>query len=490
VNLYLLLLKSDTVRKKFSEQFRYVLVDEYQDTNKIQASIIKLFASHHKNLLVVGDDAQSIYSFRAAHIGNILDFEKEYPGAQIFRLQTNYRSTPEILAVANDVISNNTSQYEKELKSIADTFVKPEVHVFADQPEEAEFIAERILELRDEDIPLNKIAVLFRAAFHSQALEIELTKRDIPYEYRGGVRFFERAHIKDVLAYMRVFSNPDDTIAWSRVLTMQVGVGPATVVKIISAIQAMGSVAGAMQGDIKLSARAGIGWHDCKQVLEKMAASDGTPAGLIRAVIESKYIDYLQNEYPDYRERTQDLEQLALFAEKETDTVKFLAEATLQEQFGTITQRKEAEPAGGVPTEVGKEKVVLSTIHQAKGLEWEAVFVMHLGAGQFPNEKALREQKGIEEERRLFYVAVTRAKRQLYLSYPLTGGFSLSLAGPSMFLEELDRSLVDMHGGFSNGGGTVFSDPSDDVDDIVYEAVDDSGWAGKRTSFLKDIEEL
>jgi DNA helicase II / ATP-dependent DNA helicase PcrA len=482
VNLYVLLLKSENVRKKFATQFRYVLVDEYQDTNKIQASIVKLFASVHKNILVVGDDAQSIYSFRAAHIGNILEFEKEYPGAEIFRLETNYRSTPEILAVANDVISNNVSQYEKELKSIVDGFVKPEVHVFSDQPEEAEFIAERVLALRDEGIPLNKMAVLFRAAFHSQALELELTKRDIPYEYRGGVRFFERAHIKDVLAYLRIFSNREDTIAWGRVLNMQVGIGPATVQKILSAVRKSEDVF-SLSEHVKLSARAKIGWHDFLQVWEKVIASDGTPAGLIQAVLDSKYIDYLQSEYPDYRERKQDITQLASFAEKETDVTTFLAEATLQEQHKNLKQQ-----SGGA-SEDDEEKVVLSTIHQAKGLEWESVFVMHLGAGQFPNERALKEKKGIEEERRLFYVAVTRAKKQLYLSYPLTGGYTMTLGGPSMFLEELDRSLVDIRGGIDTGT-TVFSDPSDDVDDIVYEPFEDAEWGTKKTSFLKSIDEL
>ncbi len=300
VNLYLLLLKSEKVRKKFSEQFQYVLVDEYQDTNKIQASIMKLFASHHKNILVVGDDAQSIYSFRAANIGNILDFEKEYPGAETFRLETNYRSTPEILALANDVISNNVSQYEKELRSIADGFVKPEVHMFADQAEEGEFIAERILELRDEGVKLNDMAVLFRAAFHSQALEIELTKRDIPYEYRGGVRFFERAHIKDVLAYMRVYSNPEDTIAWSRTLNMQVGIGPATVIKIIQAVREQNDLNNLDNlSNLKLSTRASIGWHDFLDVFKKMKESDGTPAGLIQAILDSRYAEYLQSEDPD-----------------------------------------------------------------------------------------------------------------------------------------------------------------------------------------------
>ncbi|HCM54116.1 MAG TPA: ATP-dependent DNA helicase, partial [Candidatus Magasanikbacteria bacterium] len=237
VNLYLLLLKEPAVKQKFANQFLYILVDEYQDTNKIQASIINQFAAVHHNVLVVGDDAQSIYSFRAADIQNILDFDAQYPGANIFRLETNYRSTPNILDVANDVIANNTRQHQKTLRSLKEAFMRPEVHAFADDREEAEFIAGQILQFRDEGVPLKHIAVLFRAAFHSQALEMELMKRDIPYDYRGGVRFFERSHIKDVLAYLRIVANKDDVVAWSRVLNMQVGLGPVTVEKIIGAIR-------------------------------------------------------------------------------------------------------------------------------------------------------------------------------------------------------------------------------------------------------------
>ncbi|MBT3949140.1 UvrD-helicase domain-containing protein, partial [Candidatus Parcubacteria bacterium] len=232
VYLHLLLLKSEDVRNKYAKQFQYVLVDEYQDTNKVQASIINLCASINKNILVVGDDAQSIYSFRAADIQNILSFEERYKQAKIFRLETNYRSTPEILNVANEVIANNTKQYEKELASVLDTFTKPEVHAFTDASEEAEFILNRILELRDEGVPLSEMAVLFRAAFHSQQLEMRLAKEGVSYDYRGGVRFFERAHVKDVLAYLKIFNNRQDAIAWSRVLNMQVGIGPVAAGKI------------------------------------------------------------------------------------------------------------------------------------------------------------------------------------------------------------------------------------------------------------------
>jgi len=483
VNLALLLLKSEKVRKHYSEQFKYVLVDEYQDTNKIQATIIRLFSIHHKNLLVVGDDAQSIYSFRAANIQNILDFESEYHGAKIFKLETNYRSTPDILDVANEIIANNENQYKKNLKSIVEQFAKPEVHPFADMSEEAEHIATRILELREEGVELNNISVLFRAAFHSQALEVELVRRDIPYEYRGGVRFFERSHIKDVLAYMRIFNNTDDAIAWSRVLNMQAGLGPATVQKIITKIKN-----GTDPKDVtdSLPARAKIGYNNFLQIYKRTHQTpNGTPAELIRAVLDSKYDEYLNFEFDNARERIQDIEQLSLYAEKQPDLGRFLGEVSLQEGFTARQTRSESY-------EEDDEKVVLSTVHQAKGLEWDAVFIINLANGQFPNDRASKEPQGIEEERRLFYVAVTRAKKYLCLSYSLTSGFNSSLSGPSLFLDEIDQDLLKHYNFKDRSELSVWTDHGNEIDDTKYVSEDDgwNDWGEKKTSFLKDIDEF
>ncbi len=479
VNFYLLLLKSESTRLRFATQFRYVLVDEYQDTNTIQASIVRLLASVHKNILVVGDDAQSIYSFRAANIENILQFEKQYPGAKIFRLVTNYRSTPEILSLANDVIAHNTKQYHKELQSVRESFIRPEVRAFADAREEAQFVASRILELRDEGVKLPQMAVLFRAAFHSQALEVELVRRDIPYEYRGGVRFFERAHIKDVLAYVRVWHNVDDTVAWSRVLNMQTGIGPGTVEKILRLLKTPNTEITEISA--VLPARAQVGWNDFLQIWQSLQASVPTPSALIQSVISSKYRDYLQSEYPDFRDRIQDIEELARYAEEEDDVNKFLAESVMQEGY-----RKASQSTGASRD---NEQIILSTIHQAKGLEWEAVFVLHVAAGQFPSERSMSERNGLEEERRLFYVAITRARKHLSLSYPLMAGAMTFLGGPSMFLDEISAGLVDEH---HLGGGTVFVDPSDDVDDVQYIPEDEpfSNKPPVRRSFLRDVSDL
>ncbi|MFH0857195.1 MAG: UvrD-helicase domain-containing protein [Candidatus Magasanikbacteria bacterium] len=489
VNLYLLLAQSESVRTKLTHQFQYILVDEYQDTNRVQAGIVNLLAQKYKNLLVVGDDAQSIYSFRAADIQNILAFEKQYPNAKIFRLETNYRSTPNILDVANVVIENNKAQYEKKLKSIQENFAKPEVHAFADQRDEAEFIAGRILELRDEGIDMKNIAVLFRASHHSQSLEVELTKRNIPYDYRGGTRFFERSHIKDVLAFLKIIHNKNDIIAWSRVLNMQVGIGPAVAQKIIQLAGEAETLEDFRAILEVLPQRAKIGfqdflsiWDDLQKKEKLEATKDPEPADLIYAVLDSKYADYLENEYDNYRERIQDIEQLAMFSEKEKNLGKFLAEASMQESYQNTAGKEN----------FAEEKIVLSTIHQAKGLEWSAVFVINLSSGEFPNMRALKESNGVEEERRLFYVAVTRAKKFLHLTYPLVSGFNSMFGGPSMFIEEIDKDLIDEYGVMGESTNSwKFSDPSDDGDGVEYiPEGEEFSQERRKKSFLKSIDEL
>lgn len=470
LNWLLLLQQSDKIREKHQDQFHYILVDEYQDTNKIQASIIRLIAEKHRNLLVVGDDAQSIYSFRAADIKNILDFEKEYSdpphrqaGAKIFKLETNYRSTPDILDLANNVISNNVKQYKKELRGVLEKFTKPEVKSFDESVGEALYVTDRIEELiNQENLSPEKISVLFRAAHHSQALEMELMKRGMAYDYRGGIRFFERSHVKDVLAYLRILNNATDEMAWRRVLAMQVGIGDVTIEAILQRLKIE---------DLRLKiedlpVRASVGWNDFMQVFEKLQNAGEVGVGdLIRILLESKYIEYLENEYPDYRERRQDLEQMASFADKVENLDVFLAESSLQENFRT--------PATSL-----NNKIILSTIHQAKGLEWDAVFIINLSNGQFPNERALRENDGLDEERRLFYVAITRAKKYLHLTYSLAGSFGGFQGGPSMFLEEIDQGLVE-----GEGGETVFDDG-----EVVY--VPEDAVPKKSGGFLKSIDEL
>lgn len=435
-HLHTLLAEQPTIAHRLSEQFRYVLVDEYQDTNPVQAAIVDALSAVHRNILVVGDDAQSIYSFRAASVENILTFPKRYPDATVFRLETNYRSTPEILSVANDVISKNTRQFPKELKPMCAAFAKPLLVPAGTAAEEAAFVAQKITALERDGTPLGKIAVLFRAAHHSQELEFQLAKRGVQYEYRGGMKFFERSHVKDVIAFLKVRTNPKDTAAWLRTLTLQEGIGETGATRIAERLSAVESLAAlsdaAVQGVV--TQRSARGWADLREILRRVVAAE-TAADAIRAVVTSSYVGYLEREYPNAQDRLEDLEQFAAFAEQYTSLDTFLTEVTLKEDYGT--------PRDGALA-VAHERLVLSTIHQAKGLEWDAVFIIRLAQGSFPHSRASLEEAGLEEERRLFYVAITRARRELFLTYPASAGYAaLAVLSPSVFLDELRRSLVD-----------------------------------------------
>ncbi len=471
-NLLKLLREHDNVRQSLATQFRYVLVDEYQDTNHLQAEIVRLLASVHKNILVVGDDAQSIYSFRGADISNILQFPKLWSDCRTFTLDINYRSTQPVLDVANEVIKHNADQFPKKLKHVREGSVRPIIVPAVSDEQEAEFVAQKILELRDEGVALREMAALFRAAYHSQALEFELTRRDIPYEYRGGLRFFDRAHIKDTLAYLKLVDNPRDEVAMGRVLRLQVGIGTQTAGQIFEMVQErLGQDEDRhpferVFEELTPPSRAETGWKNFRSTVESlMAERDHGPETLIRLVMDSDYRDYLKNQYPDADDRLADLEQLSLFAGKYDSLSKFLAEVSLQEDFGVATGQQD-EPT--------KERMVLSTIHQAKGLEWNAVFIIHLSDNYFPNPRALTEERGIEEERRLFYVAVTRAKENLFLSYSLAAGYrtmSMQLQAPSPFLKEIPERLLESYQ--LSETDVDLQDSLSDPDDIID--LDESG---------------
>lgn len=462
------------IRDHYAEQFKYVLVDEYQDTNALQSRLVNLVSAKHRNILVVGDDAQSIYSFRAADIDNILSFEKRYPDAKIFKLETNYRSTPEILDFANEVIGNNKKQYKKELRTPGGLMgTKPELKTFSDTAEEAREIARHMLDLKRTGTVLANIAVLFRSSFHSQELEMELARNNIPYDYRGGLRFFERAHVKDVLAYLRLAHNPKDTMAWMRVLYMYDGIGPQTAAKIVERVVEIPDLKSVDTERVAagLPARANAGWQQFAVDMARLRdVPERTPAMLINAVLASSYKDILEKEHEDHKERMEDLEQMARFAERVQDLGNFLGEATLTESHSARLARDTATK--------DEPRVVLSTIHQAKGLEWDVVFILRMAAGMFPNERALSNAEDIEEERRLFYVAATRARRELYLCYPLmAGGENSYLLQPSPFIQELPKE--------------VFKEV--DADEPRYVSEEAPARSGKppwAREFLKSIDEL
>lgn len=432
-----ILLEDPVIGNTLAQSFRYVLVDEYQDTNALQARIVKGFAKVHRNILVVGDDAQSIYAFRGADVKNILSFPDQWPEAKTFKLLNNYRSTPEILEVANESLTHNEHQFQKELVGMSKSGKKPKVVPCTSATQEAQYVAEQILALKKEGKSLSQIAVLFRSSAHSQALEFELLKRDLPYEYRGGQKFFERAHIKDVISFLRIFANVQDEVAWMRVLGLQTGIGATTAGNL--AKQAMkGGEFRLVIASPELESRSGrgrSGWKEFVQIGEQIVQRAPYPASMIRAVCDSPYQQYLEREYPNWKERLEDLEQLAAFAESYQELSRFLADISLYDDVVA------ARESGGSDE---RERIVLSTIHQAKGLEWDAVFVIHLVDTAFPNRRALGEEGGMEEERRLFYVAVTRARRELFLVYPLTMGYdALMFLQPSTFLEEVSPRLFD-----------------------------------------------
>ncbi len=469
VNLTRLLQNHNSIKTSYSSQFKYVLADEYQDTNQLQATILNLFSDTHKNLLVVGDDAQSIYSFRAADVDNILEFEDEYENVSKFKLETNYRSTPAILQLANEAIKKNINQHQKELESIKETSRQPKLEELSDQKKEARFIADKVERLNLDGINYSEIATLFRASHHSQSLEMELNQRGIPYEFRGGLRFFDRAHIKDVLAYMKVLLNPKDVSAWDRVLTQHTGIGPKTSGKIINRLQSLSSLKNINDAGSNLNSRAKPGWKNFISIWKEInqAKTEG-PQQIIKKLKNSEYKEYLESEYENPKERIKDIKQLAVTATtlvEDNDDAKeelqnFLAEATMQQKYNADDSTE--------------DKMVLSTVHQAKGLEWRTVFIMNLAEEHFPNQKALDTPQGIEEERRLFYVALTRAKEHLYLTYPLTSPLSSKkFQRPSRFVEEVRHLLEDKE------------ELQAEESEFEYELEQDS-----KNGFLTDVDDL
>lgn len=474
-----LLRKHPDVLNRLATQFQYILVDEFQDTNRIQANIMYALASVHHNIMVVGDDAQSIYSFRAADIANILKFPDVFTNTKVYKLETNYRSTPEILNLANASIEHNTKAYKKELSAVRESFeTKPSVVPLMDTAKQAKFVTQRIEELNEEDTDLRDIAVLFRASHQTLELEVELTKKNIPYVKRGGLRYFEQAHIKDVIAYLRIVTHPLDEISWRRVLKLYQGVGDKSATAIweeirsgegdyVSVLKNLGTVKGVTSKAKSNLERLMHVLNDIAQLLndqtEESHASELSAS--ITVILDGGYKDVIREKFDDADDRIEDLEQLSLFALQYPSVEQFLSDVALSEGFrGEIRGSAEDNES---------DYVVLSTIHQAKGLEWKVVFVIGLLEGQFPNARALAKGEDIEEERRLFYVAVTRAMDELYLTYPLSSFFGAQLgrnfSGPSRFINELpfhtyERWQVNQQ---------VIPSPFGDFDEEVIVDLDD-----------------
>jgi DNA helicase-2/ATP-dependent DNA helicase PcrA len=427
------LAKHPDVREAQARQWRHILVDEYQDTNRLQSEIVERIAGERGNLMVVGDDSQSIYSFRGANFENIIEFPERHPGTKVFKLEINYRSVPEILDLANSSIRHNARQFEKTLRAVRAPGGKPEVVIAGDPEEQARFVAQRILELRDEGIGLRDVAVLYRAHYHSMELQMELTRLGVPFQVRSGLRFFEQAHLKDVASYLKIAVNGKDELAWKRVLKLVPRIGKATAEKAWDLIEKD------RFGDVKDAVPKGArkGWEDLVILVGRLRGLTSTPAQMIRAVLDGGYETHLQTSFANFGARVEDLRRFADFAMRYDDAEQLLSELALTSGVAGQDAMEEREE---------EETLVLSTVHQAKGLEWRAVFVLWLTEGKFPDGRAIKEEGGEEEERRLFYVAVTRARDRLYLVQPTVADerYLMSvIQRPSRFLKELDRKSYD-----------------------------------------------
>jgi len=409
VHLKKLLETNEEIRKKISNTYKYIMVDEYQDTNKLQAEISVLLASEHKNILVVGDDSQSIYSFRGANFRNIMDFPNYFPDVKITTLEQNYRSTRPILELTNAIIEQAKEKYSKVLFSKIEGKEKPIYIDTLDEQEQAAFVSQRVLELREEDVPLNRIAVLFRASWHANELEVELRSSNIPYVKYGGLKFAEAAHVKDALSYMRVLHNVFDEIAWLRLLLLIEGIGPASANKIIAKIiQSGGDVRELISSDFEKK-KFYEELRELYKVLSRQMGSRKNPAAKLEAVI-NYYAPLFELKYDDYKRRREDLESLLRISERYSTMEQMLTDMALEPP--------QSSQIGVEPSDKEDEKLVLSTIHSAKGLEWHSVFVLHLVDGYFPAVQSVGNEEDLEEERRLFYVAATRAQKNLYLITP------------------------------------------------------------------------
>lgn len=445
-----LLVEKSEIADYWAGQFEYILVDEYQDTNKVQAEIVDLLATRHRNVMVVGDDAQSIFGWRGAHFANIYTFKERYPDAQEFRLETNYRSRPEIVMLANASISNNRRQFPKNLRAVRQSSGTPPALVPAsDADQQAAFVAGRILDLRQEGVPLSDIAVLYRSHWHALELQLELVRRDIPYVVRSGMRFFEQAHIKDVISYLRLVVNPHDELAWKRVLKLIPKVGNATANRIWERLaHTPEPLALIRRADFEAGPRLSQGWQDFVKLIEQLIKPENIdrPAAQIGLILSGGYEEHLENTYENADLRSEDLRQLANYAARFETTEGFLSELALvnTERFGAPQGTTAEDVVEGGDED---EKLVLSSIHQAKGLEWRAVFLIWAADGKFPSARSLRDPESEEEERRLFYVALTRAKDELYISYPLVVTDytrQTVIQKPSRFITETPRELVEV----------------------------------------------
>lgn len=430
----LLLENNDELRKRLSNEYKYIMVDEYQDTNTLQADVIRLLASEHNNIMAVGDDAQSIYSFRGANYRNILDFPRLFENTKIIKLEQNYRSTQNILKLTNEIISKAKEKYTKNLFS---NIVSPQIPALIcakDTQMEADFICQRILELLDEDISLSDICVLTRNARMSYNLEIELSKRAIPFQKFGGPKFMETAHIKDVVAHLRVILNPDDVISLTRILLLLKGVGASTVNNIMPIIK------GDLNPDIKLlPSNKSQSLTPLFNTLGQLRDYSTTkkPEEIVSAVI-NYYRPILKDKYDDFSKREKDLDHFEYLSTQYSNLEDFISDLALEPPDASVE--------GMYKKNSDDEALTISTIHSAKGLEWDSVFIIGAVDGRFPSAYSFNSEEEMDEELRLMYVATTRAKNNLYITYPVDMydySMNMVLSKPSRFLDGIPDDILE-----------------------------------------------
>ncbi len=424
----------------YRERFQHILVDEYQDTNVIQAAWVDALASHHRNLLVVGDDFQSIYSWRGADFRNIIGFPTRYPGAAIFKLETNYRSLPGILRVANACIAGNPEQFQKTLRPVRVSTARPVVAHMQNGDQQAAYIIDRVRRMRAKGVSMREMVVLYRAHYHALELQMMLARERIPFVITSGMRFFEQAHIKDVCSILRLLVNPGDELAYGRLLELFPKLGKKTCAKLWEQLGRRLDLRDSAQRnrlEAMLPTAARPAWQDLNPVWERLTEK---PGDLVESFVAAFYDRYAIETFDNYDRRMEDIQELVNFTTRFDSTDAFLSEMALLTNMDTESDDPHAEEV---------DALRLSTIHQAKGLEWKMVFVLWMAEGMFPSSRSLEDASGEAEERRLFYVATTRAKDELHLCVPALrrsrdGGTQFYM--PSRFVTELPPDLVREEG--------------------------------------------
>ncbi len=428
----------DSVRKEVAARCRYVLVDEYQDTNALQARLVRRFASVHGNVMVVGDDAQSIYRFRGADFRNIFNFPKQYDDTAVLKLEQNYRSTQPILDLANRVIEQANRSYDKELFSEQEEGDPPAVVPAPDGQMESRFVAQMVLQLREQGVPLDRMAVLFRSSHNAYDLEVELNRRNIPFVKYGGTKLSEAAHIKDVLAHLKVAENPQDAAAWNRVLQLLHGIGPKTARDLIEWITEAAEEPFSVHEGGPFSKRYITALKKLFEMLRAIRDPETPLVEQVEAVLQYYRPIFEDEYYEDYPKREPDLEHFVGLAEGYESRRAFLEQLALDPIELTALDQE--------PADEDEAPLVLSTIHSAKGLEFHTVFIIRALEGVIPSRYALKEDGGVDEELRLLYVAITRAEENLFISYPMLqyqrfrGEY---LTDPSRFIEGLSEDVLE-----------------------------------------------